>query len=290
MEHRMAGVAERHLVLHYQLLGNAGDVINRILDKNFGDALVYLNSDSHNSTLHNRDLLTFLRDQPGVKAVSSYHLRPPKPETEGFVFFDILLIRHPLDRIYAMFERQARKSGSLGSTPEAAGGCDLHDFVRKLMIESPHCINDAQVNFLSNGGRYYRPPDESDLYRAAQIVREAALPGLAELFALSLTTAEYYWRPAFGNLDLSYVTPRPCSFGEGRQQRVDKLRDLCGALTYEQLLEMNRLDLQLMEITEAEIRRRYQLIPNHDQRLLEFVGRCQQAAEFFLEHDEVDGP
>jgi hypothetical protein len=94
--------------------------------------------------------------------------------------------------------------------------------------------------------------------------------------------------PAFGNLDLSYVNPRPCSFAESWRERVDKLRDLCGSLIYEQLLRMNTLDLQLIDITEAEIYRRYHVIPEREKRVEEFIERCQKAAEFYLEHDEIE--
>ena len=50
MEHRL-GTAVRHIVLHYHLSKNGGDIIDRILDKNFGDALAHLNGNSPNSVL-----------------------------------------------------------------------------------------------------------------------------------------------------------------------------------------------------------------------------------------------
>ena len=52
---------------------------------------------------------------------------------------------------------------------------------------------------------------------------------------------------------------------------------------------MNRLDLQLIDITEAEIYRRSHVIPERDKRVGEFLERCQKGAEFYLEHDEIDG-
>ena len=287
MEHRL-GTAVRHIVLHYHLSKNGGDIIDRILDKHFGDALAHLNGNSPNSVLHNSELLSFLRQHPNVDAVSSFHLRPPKPDAESFVFFDVIFIRHPLDRIYAILETYRSGAGPADSLQEVVNNGDLREFLQRLVTEYPHLINDAQVNYLAHGGRYFRPPDESDLHRAAQIMQEAALPGSTNLFSISLATAEYYLGPAFGNLDLSYVNPRPCSFAESWRERVDKLRDLCGSLIYEQLLRMNTLDLQLIDITEAEIYRRYHVIPEREKRVEEFIERCQKAAEFYLEHDEIE--
>jgi hypothetical protein len=51
---------------------------------------------------------------------------------------------------------------------------------------------------------------------------------------------------------------------------------------------MNTLDLQLIDITEAEIYRRYHVIPEREKRVEEFIERCQKAAEFYLEHDEIE--
>jgi hypothetical protein len=288
MEHRISRAAIRHVILQYNLVGNAQQLIERVLDKNFGDGLVRLNGDSSTSTLNNRDLLEFLCANPGVLSIASHHLRPPKPHSSFFVFFDVLILRDPLDRIYAMYDAHRRGLGSIKSLREPAENGDLDEFLKGLMTDHPHLINNVQVNYLASGGKYYRPPCQSDLHKAVKIMREAALPGVTSILDISLVTGEYYLRPAFGDLDFSYVSPHPCSIAQAGRARVDELRDRCHGTIYAHLLEMNSLDTELVQLTEAEIYRRFQLIPFRDQRRAEFLDRCRKSVEYFLEHDTVD--
>jgi hypothetical protein len=282
------GTKVRHIVLHYHLFKNGGHVIEAVLDKTFGDRLAHLRGNSHDSVVTNADWLSFLRNHAEVQAVSSYHFRPPRPETDDFVFFDILFIRQPLDRICVMFDSFNRAGNSSDPLVNIAQKNSLGGFSQRLMADYPHMIDNVQVNYLANGGRYIRPPNDSDLRRALRVVEQAAVPGVTHLFALALSTAEYYMRPAFGDLDLSYVTLNPCPSPEPWRSRVDHLREVCGPATYEKLVEMNKLDLQLVEFSQEEVRRRSRLVPNHEARLKKFVERCQAATEAFLEHDDID--
>jgi hypothetical protein len=285
MEHPW-GSSVRHTIIHYHVFRNGGLVVDRILDKNFGDGLVQLSAHAANSSICNTDLLQFLRTYPAVDAVSSYHLRPPRPEVDDFVFFDIIFLRHPLDRICVMYDgyRAQNAGGPLGQVAKAE---NVAGFAEKLLSEHPHLINNAQVNYLANGGRYFRPPKSSDLQRALPIIEQAALPGLAHLFDISLATAEYYFHPAFPNIDFSYVTPTP-SCTTSWQLRLERLKSTCAPATYERLLEMNQLDIELVQFAEQEVNRRFQLMPDSGRRLRNLQERCRKASEYFLEYDNVD--
>jgi hypothetical protein len=281
-----AGTSVRHIVLHYHIFRNGGHVIDRILEKNFCDRLVHLNCPQPDSTITNSDLLRSVREQQDVQAVSSYHLRPPKPEVEDFVLFDIFFLRHPLDRVCALYEG-FRNPNSTGPLAEIAKH-ELGYFAEQLLAGYPHLVNNAQVNYLANGGRYFRPPNDSDLRKAVHTVEQAALPGVTHHFDVSLATAEYYFRPAFPSIDLSYVSPNPRSSTTAWQSRLDRVKNLCAPATYDKLVEINRLDLELVNLAEEEVCRRFRLIPDGEQRLSNLVERCRKAAEYFLEYDDVD--
>lgn len=288
-EERMAGqngTSVRHILLHYHVFRNGGHIIDCLLEKNFFDALIHLNSRDPESTITNSDLLRTLRDQPQVQAVSSYHLRPLKPEVEDFVFFDIFFLRHPLDRVLAMYDgfRDPNSAGPLAETAKQ----DLNHFAEQLVAGYPHLVNDAQVNFLANSGRYFRPPTDSDLHRAVQTVEQAALPGLTQDFDRSLTVAEYYFRPAFPTIDLSYVRPTPLSSPAAWQSRLDLVKSSCAPAIYDRLVEMNQLDLKLVNFAQEELCRRFRLIPNAEQRMADLSARSSKAAEYFLEYDDVN--
>lgn len=281
------GTRVRHIILHHHIFRNAGTVIERILDKNFPDAFAVLNSHNHDHTITHSDLLLFLREHQEVRAVSSYQVRPPGPEVLDFVFFDVILLRHPLDRICVMFDGYQRDN-SAEALATLARTSDLETFAEQLMSRYPHLVNDAQVNYLANGGRYFRPPNASDLQEAVQIMKHAALPGLTHLFDLSLATAEYYFFPAFPSIDFSYVTANPSAPATSYKSRLDHLRAGCKPSTYERLVAMNHLDLELIQAVEEEVYRRSQLIPNSEQKVANFLQRCKEASEYFLDWDNVD--
>jgi hypothetical protein len=283
------GAKVRHIILHYHVFKNGGVVIDRCLDKNFGDGLAHINGQDPNSTISNAELLQFLRAHQDVNAVSSYHLRPPRPEVDDFVFLDVVFLRHPLDRICVIFEDYRRVNNPADLLADLAKTKGLGSFVEQLLVAYPHFINNAQVNYLANGGRYFRPPKKSDLCVAVQRIEQAALPGLAHLFEISLATAEYFFHPAFPNIELSYVTPNPLSSGTACQQRLDCLKKLCASATYDRLVEMNQLDLELVRLAQQEVNRRFRLIPEAEQRLANLLERCRKASEYFLEYDDVDG-
>lgn len=246
---------------------------------------MFLNGAFRDCRLDNAHLLAFLREHPEARAVSSYHLRPPKPETTDFVFFDAIFVRHPLDRLYAMLQEHSNAPGQ-PATIEAH--THLQEYAQHFLATQPHFVNDAQVNYLANGGAYLRPPGDSDLVRATQLIRETALLGTVRSVNLSLTAAEYYLQPVFPGLDLSYVNPHPCLAGESWRSRVDRLQEACGVAVFTQLQKMNSRDLELFRVAEEEVCRRFEMVPDRERRLSDFVSRCQASAEFFLEHDRFD--
>jgi hypothetical protein len=255
----------RSVVVHYHLLKNAGTTIDCILEKNFGHRLAYLHGRRYDSTLTNADLLQFLHANPEITAVSSHHLRLPKPQSDSFVFFDIIFLRHPLDRLRSIYDFYRRAEINTDPLVEQARRLDLGHFTELLLTRYPHLVNDTQVNLLANAGRYARAPSEADLERAASVITQAAVPGVAEIFDLSMSAAKYYLHPVFGRLDLEHgkqnVSP---GRAESLEVRLRRMEQACGPGLYDKLLEVNALDLQLLELANKEIQRRLCYIPKSD--------------------------
>lgn len=267
-ETRTASGKPRYVFVHYHIFKNAGTTIDGILERNFRGRLAYLHGDRYNATLSNAGLLEFLQQNSEVMAVSSHHLRPPKPENDAFVFFDIVFLRYPLDRLRSIYDFYRRVESSHDPVAAAARSAGLKQFVEHLLTSHPHLVNDPQVNFLANGGRYTHPPTTADLESAVAVITQAAVPGVTERLELSLRAARYYLCPAFGKLDMrcgqENVSP-------GRLQtlevRLKQMRQTCGRRLYDKLLEMNALDLKLLERADLEIDRRLRGIPDFDSSL-----------------------
>ena len=258
----------RPIIVHYHLFKNAGSTIDYILEKKFGRRLAYLHGQSYDSTVPNTDLLRFLYLNPQIMAVSSHHLRLPKPQNDSFVFFDIIFLRHPLDRLRSMYDFYRRylfyRPAGMITDPllEQAQRLDLGHFTELLLTRYPQVANDAQVNFLANASQHAQAPSAKDLEKAARVATEAAVPGVTELFDLSMRAAYYCLYPVFGRLDVQHVKQN-VSPGrvESLEARLNHLKQACGPKLYDQLLEMNTLDLQLIELTSNEIQRRLRNAP-----------------------------
>jgi hypothetical protein len=49
--------------------------------------------------------------------------------------------------------------------------------------------------------------------------------------------------------------------------KVQNLRDVCSDRVYSRLLELNALDLELVKRARAEVKRRFEMVPNHAAKL-----------------------
>lgn len=263
-------------------------MVDTILEKNFWQSMASLSGGGPSSTVTNADLLSFLDSHPQISVVSSYHLRPPKPQVDSFVFFDIFLLRHPLDRLYSVYKYHKQRRGAEDPLGRLASTSGLGDFVQQLIAKYPHLVNDSLICCMASAGRYFRPPGNSDLEQAVAMMEQAALPATTSLLDMALASAEYYLRPAFGELDLSYVAPPPSPSTDLVRTGAQWIKQECTADTYAQVLELTNLDVQLLDRTAAEVRRRFNLIPECEGLLTNFRQRCTAATEYFLEYDDVN--
>src|SRR5215469_9296561 len=193
----------RQVVLHYHFFKNAGTTIESALRQSFDVGLSHFDSDDPNAAIPNEALVAFLEAHPGVRAVTSHHLRPPKPVNDHFVFYDILFLRHPLARLWSTYHFYQRMEEGEDSLATAARNRSAADFFRLLIDEYPMHASNAQVNLIANAGR--KLPVSQDLERALALLVGSSTPGTAEAFDESLVVAEHTLGRAFGNIDFSYV-------------------------------------------------------------------------------------
>jgi len=267
---------ERFVFVHYHILKNGGSTIESILEREFGRSFASFHGPDRSSRLDGRDLERFLRCNSSIAAVSSHHLRYPKPDIRRFVLFDCCFLRHPLERLDSLY-RYLRNRHSEDRYSEWAKRMSAREFLSALRNNGPDMIGNVQVTQLASGGAFTRLLNCDDLDRATKIVQEMAVPGLVEMFDESLVAAEYFLKPAFPHLSLEFV-PRNVTktrAPEGHNPS-DRLMRLWGSDLYEDLVRLNQLDLELYRRAGNEVQRRVRLIPDADNRLLEFRARCAQ--------------
>jgi hypothetical protein len=257
----------RFVLLHYHIFKNAGTTIEYALGRSFGKRFATLHGPDPNAILSGGDVAAFLASHPEIAAISSHHVKYPKPMAPGAIVFDVCVLREPLERLRSVYHH-FRRAEPVDDLSARAKEMDLRSFLDLLIRQYPHMVNDVQVNTLANAAAYTRPPDSTDLAAALRIVREMSVAGVVDLFDESLVAAEYFLCPAFPAIQLEYVSQNV------GPRDTEPFREAVGDGIYRQLDKMNQLDGALVTQARAEVRRRFELVPDAQERLAAFRQRC----------------
>jgi hypothetical protein len=187
----------------------------------------------------------------------------------------VLIVRDPLDRIRSMYDFYRR--GRVNDDPLTADAkrLKLPEFLEHLVQTRRHLVTNAQTNVVANAG--HKIPDASDLERAAVMVREASAVGLVENYDLCALQAETSLRPFFPGIDLSYIRENVTPLRGGElEARLRRFAGECGQELYKTLLELNRLDMELVKIVKAESLHRWQIMDRQQTTMRSFRRRVQQ--------------
>jgi len=265
---------DRFVLLHYHIFKNAGSTIEDALRRFFGRRFATLHGLDANSILRGEDVADFLTSHPGIAAISSHHVKYPKPAAPGVIVFDLCVLRDPLERLRSVYHH-FRRAEPVDDLSARAKEMDLRSFLDLLIRKHPHLVNDVQVNILANQAAYTRPPGPADLAAALAIAGAMSVISVVDLFDESLVAAEYFLQPAFPSIQLAYVSQNvnPAT-GAGYQ-----FREEVGDPIYRQLQRLNQLDGELVSHARSEVRRRFELVPDAQERLAALRQRCAALEE-----------
>jgi hypothetical protein len=269
----------RFIALHYHVFKNAGSTLGVMLEQSFGDRLGHFDLSDRDAQLNSDRLLAYLAAHPTLTAVTSHQLRYPKPTAPDCVFFDLCFLRDPIDRLRSMYD--FFRQGEAGSDPlrRLAHAGPLEQFLSGLVEHYPHCVNNPQVTFLATDGAYRRPTGPADLDRALATLMDMSFPGVVDCFDESVVAGQYFWQPVFPDFQTAAppanVTSRA---GSTLEERLEEVRQACGWPLYRELLALNELDIELLHQARHEIRRRFELVPHHGERLAKLRGTIQGLA------------
>jgi hypothetical protein len=269
----------RYVILHYHILKNAGATVEEILHNSFRGKFLRFDTPDRDASVPSSDLLPILEKNPHLRAVSSHQIRHPVPVVPGYVFLDLCFLRDPIDRVRSMYDYFRDKPVAGDPVSELANGLGLGEFVARVVDEIPWYVTDIQVNLLANGIAN-DPPEPQDLERALHRMLETSFLGVVDHFNESVAAGQYFLNPIFPELDCAHppvnVSNRARSTLETRNQQ---LQDACDPSVYSRLLSLNVLDLELVARARAEVRRRFDLLPNQKTRL-ETVGQTGGISEW----------
>jgi len=269
----------RYVIVHYHIFKNGGSTIEHILEREFAERFSTVHGSAPDDTLDAADLEEFLRRQPEIAAVSSHHLRYPKPASRHTVYFDCCFLRDPIARLYSCY-LHLRRGSEDSPCAEWARSYNAREFALRLIEEAPHLVGDVQVTQLANAGEFTRPADARDLERASGTIHEMAFPGLVEMFDESLVVAEHFLRPAFPALRLEYVAQNVGPAARGKKpESPEYWEGLWGEDVYGLLQRMNEMDLELVRRARWEVARRLERVPRAADKLADLRARCARLVD-----------
>ncbi len=277
--HTVPADRNRWVLLHYHIFKNAGSTIESVLQRSFGSRFATLHGPEVDSTLNGPDVAAFLASRPDLAAISSHHIRYPKPVAPQVIVFDMCFFRDPLQRLWSMY-KFIRRSEQVEGAGKNSKPINARSFFEELLQEHPHLLNDVQVCALATRGEYTRPPTGADLRTALEILSQVSVLGVVELFDESALAAEYFLRPTFPELQFHYVKQNadPTSHPSPEREK-EEFRSRVGDSIYGQLERMNELDTELVACARTEVMRRWALLPNKDARVADFRRRCRALVE-----------
>ena len=258
----------RPVLLHYHILKNAGSSIIEILARSFWERFSAYDLPDSNAEIKQEDLLLFLERNPRVQAVSSHQIFYPVPRAAGLLFFDICFLRDPLDRIRSTYDYFRIKPVEGDAMSDLSTRHTLDEFTRRLVEEMPWTVNNVQVNLLANGLVHDQPRGARDLDVATARMLETCFLGVVDCFDESLVAGQYGLRSMFPALNCVRTrvneSAKPDS---GLAERIEEFKGSIDAGVYAELVRLNDMDFELLRRARAEVSRRFNLIPDGEERL-----------------------
>ena len=202
-----------------------------------------------------------------MKALSSHQIFYPIPQVPGYLFFDICFLRDPMDRFRSIYDYFRGRPTGGDPIRELANRHTPGEFIRRLIEEMPWAVHDVQVNLLAHGIVNDPPQSSEDLEIATARMLETSFLGVVDRFNESLVAAQKL-NALFPGLNCVQVpvndTAKP---GSTLAERREEFRASCDPGVYAELLRLNSMDFELLDRARAEVRRRFELIPDHQERL-----------------------
>jgi len=263
--------SHRHVIIHYHFFKNAGTTLAAALQRHFGEQFATVDANQPGARFTGDDLLNFLREHPAITALSSHTLWPPLPIADRTRFYEVVILRHPLDRIRSIYDFYRRSEPTAHRLAPLAKQLGIQSFLTSVIRDYPYLVNNAQLRMLAVSGG--RKPRRDDLANAVTFLRNATVVGTVENYNQCLATGEHTLRKTFPGLDLSYFPKNVSQRASTLQARLAQLEAECGTALYSELKSLNELDTELVALASQETLRRFHEMPDAARVLQHFEKR-----------------
>jgi len=254
---------KRKVIVHFHTFKNAGTTVDSILRKNFGWKVYGLEGPSPASQIGTEEGMKFIIKKRWLVVLTSHQLLYPLPEHKKLSIYSIFFLRHPIDRIGSIYRYERMYEPPLGPSAPVAKTSDFRGYVRWLVDGFGRAggIKNYQVRRLFYDGNFKKSQSrnltEKDLNLAKGRLLNAGFFGIVERFDDSLLLMKNYLQNGFPGMEYSYTIQNRSSDIANIEESIKDISDQLGSELYEQILEMNSLDLTLynyaLELFETRI-------------------------------------
>jgi hypothetical protein len=238
----------RNIIIHYHLFKNAGSSLDLTLKNNFGDSWVEKESAHADSPWLPAEIEKFLSDNRSISVLSSHTAQLPLPNLSNSVFYPIIFIRHPIDRVISIFNFEKNQlidtEGSVMARRMSIG-----EFIEwRLSKPEDRAIRNFQALRLASAVQ-----DETldEANRAIEAIKSLPFIGLVDQYDQSLTKLENWLRPAFPSIKLEpYRENATGNSINSIDERLQALKHEIGIDLFSRLVKENEIDLEIYKLTQ----------------------------------------
>jgi len=260
------------VLINFHMVKNAGGTIEGILEKNFRKEFAMTKYGTKmRKIIPTNALIEYFSSNPEIKAFSSHAIRPPLQNTTDLQFFSILSIRHPIDRAVSIYHF-TKRSKLKGEYSIQAKKSSLREFIDWNLKNEKHFLLDSQFRLFRNTSNFLHI---KKLTSVENQIRNCLFLVIVDRFDESMVVAEENLKQYFKNLDFSYIKRHV------RKEREESISDRLKTATEEigekimqDLIDKNKKDLKIYNISNDVLDSRIQKISNFEDKVDDFKRRC----------------
>jgi len=268
---------KKPVCLHYHIFKNGGTTIEWIVERNFPNKTINIDTGITKGILSNDVILEYLSSHPDVKTISSHQIRFPLPISNIYEFIPIFFLRHPIDRIFSIYKFNKYRPDVNDPGVVKAKNLSFNDYVKwNLDQKRLKVMKNFQVLFLSDKP-INTAVDEKDFDIAMERIRSCLILGVLNRFDESLVLGEEVLQKYFDSIDLSY---RKQNITENKVKEfddsLDGIKNSLKPYIFDDILKENQFDLKLYSEANKELDHRIENLDDYNEKMNNFVERCRK--------------